>query len=182
MGAMTKDSRVQALVEKARLGDRDAFDDLVRCYETHLRSSVERQIGPGAATAEVDDVVQETFVLAIEAIGRFKGKDGASFSAWLLRIARNVFIDHVKDAHRSRYLELPDRLSGNSSSPSRMLRRDERFDRLEKAIAQLPPDYREVLRGSQLERLKVKEIARRMNRSEYAVKHLVARALHKLRE
>ena len=49
-------------------------------------------------------------------------------------------------------------------------------------MSRLPPDYREVLRLSQLERLKVKEIATRMNRSEYSVKHLMARALCKLRD
>ena len=130
----------------------------------------------------VDEVVQETFILAFEAIDRFEWKGEASFLAWLSRIARNVSIDRAKDSRRSRYLELPDRLPARGASPSRIMRRGERLDRLEKAIADLPADYREVIRLSQLDGLKVKEIARRMNRSEYAVKHLMARALCRLRE
>ncbi len=181
-GAMVEPSRVENLVEKARTGDREAFDDLVRSFETRLRSSVERQVGSGGGAAEVDEVVQETFALAFESIGRFEWKDEASFFAWLSRIARNVAIDRAKDSRRRRYLELPDRLPAGGASPSRVMRRDERLDRLEKAIAKLPPDYREVIRLSQFDWLKVKEIARRMNRSEYAVKHLMARALRRLRE
>lgn len=179
---MTEHSRIQALVEKAGAGDRDAFDELVRSCEGRLRSSVEVQLGPGRGGADVDEVVQETFVLALQAIDRFQWKGDASFSAWLSRIARNVVIDRAKDARRSRYLELPDGLPAHSSSPSRILRRGERLDRLEKAIAQLPQDYREVIRLSQLEGLRVKDIAARMSRSEYAVKHLLARALQALRK
>ncbi len=60
--------------------------------------------------ANVDEVVQETFVLAFEAIGRFEWMGDTSFFSWLTRIARNVSIERVKNAHRRRYLELPDQL------------------------------------------------------------------------
>jgi RNA polymerase sigma-70 factor, ECF subfamily len=182
MGAMIEPSRIQSLVEKARTGDRPSFDELVRNFEARLRSSVERQGRPAGGAADVDEVVQETFVLAFESIGRFEWKDEASFFAWLSRIAMNVSIDRAKDSRRRRYLELPDRLPASGASPSRAMRRGERHDRLEKAIASLPPDYREALRYSQIDRLKVEEIARRMNRSAYAVKHLIARALRSLRK
>ena len=134
------------------------------------------------ARSEIDEVVQETFVLAFEAIARFEWNGEVAFLGWLSRIARNVAIDRAKDARRRRYLELPDRLEADGASPSRAMRRGERFERLERAIAGLPPDYREAIRLSQLERLKVKEIALRMSRSEFAVKHLLARAVRKLRE
>jgi DNA-directed RNA polymerase specialized sigma24 family protein len=66
--------RVEALVERARAGDRGAFDELVRSYEARLRAAVARWLGAGRETAEADEVVQETFVLALEAIGRFEWK------------------------------------------------------------------------------------------------------------
>jgi RNA polymerase sigma-70 factor (ECF subfamily) len=177
-----KESRFQRLVERAQEGEREAFGELVRECEPLLLSSVQRQLGPGVARSEIDEVVQETFVLAFEAIGRFEWKGEAAFLAWLSRIARNVSIDRAKDTRRRRYLELPDRLEAAGASPSRAMRRGERFERLQKAIAELPPDYREAIRLSQLERLKVGEIALRMNRSEAAVKHLMARAVRRLKE
>lgn len=181
-GAMVENNRIEALVEKARTGDRVAFDQLTRTCERSLRSAVEAQLGQGRGSAEVDDVVQETLVLAFAAMIRFQWRGEASFHSWMLRIARNVLIDRCKDSRRSRYLELPEKLPANDVSPSRLLRRDERFSRLERAVADLPPNYREVIRLSHIEGLKVREIASRMNRSEYAVKHLLARALRKLRE
>ena len=180
-GAMIEDSRVQTLIERAQGGDRSAFDELVRAYEGRLRTVVHRQLGRGGAESDVDEVVQETFVLAFGAIERFRWRGEGGFFSWIARIARNVVIDQAKHSRRSAHLQLPDRLPADGPSPSQALRRDERFSRLECAIGELPPDYREVLRLSVLERLQVKEIARRMNRSEYAVKHLMARATRKLR-
>ena len=67
-------------------------------------------------------------------------------------------------------------------SPSKALRRGERFDRLQEAINRLRPDYREALMLVRIEGLKIKEAARRMNRSPKAILHLVARALKRLKE
>ena len=63
-----------------------------------------------------------------------------------------------------------------------MLRREERFERLQKALESLPPDYREAIRLSRIEGLKTVEIAERMGRSREAVKQLIFRALRRLRE
>lgn len=179
--AMIKDSQVRTLVERAQGGDRGAFDELVRIYEARLRSVIQKQLGQGGSTTDVDEVVQETFVLAFGAIERFQWQSEGALFSWFSRIGRNALIDHAKHARRGPHLKLPDRLRSGGPSPSQALRRDERLSRLEVAIGELSTDYREVLRLSLLDRLKVKEIARRMHRSEYAVKHLLARATRKLR-
>lgn len=62
-----------------------------------------------------------------------------------------------------------------------MLRRHERFDRLEAAVKKLTPEYRQVVLLSRIEGLSAKEIADRMNRSPNAVRHLIVRALRELR-
>ncbi len=67
-------------------------------------------------------------------------------------------------------------------SPSRVLRREERFDRLEDALGSLSAEYRQVLVLVRLEGLPIKEVARRMDRSYKAVSHLPFRATRKLRE
>ena len=71
---------------------------------------------------------------------------------------------------------------GESASPSRTLRRGERLDRLQKALDELPLDYRRVLRGVLVEKLPLTEIARRMGRTPNAVSLLLLRANRKLRE
>ena len=66
-------------------------------------------------------------------------------------------------------------------SPSKGLRRHERFDRLQTALDSLSEDHRTVLRLAHLKGLKTREIAESMNRSPEAVRQLLWRALKQLR-
>lgn len=175
-------SPLKLLVEKAQAGDRQAFQDLVATNEARLRSAVEGQVRKRGNVAEVDEVIQETLVQAFQAIRSFDWQGEDSFFRWICGISRNVILRMARSSRRDRRLLVSERLPASAASPSRVLRREERFDRLQQVLSKLPPDYREVLRLSRLERLKVKEIAQRMGRSEYAVKHLMARAVKQLRE
>ena len=65
---------------------------------------------------------------------------------------------------------------------SRAVRRGERFERLEKALASLSPDHREVVVLARIEGLQMKEIAQRMERSVTAVQNLLFRALKELKK
>ena len=79
-------------------------------------------------------------------------------------------------------IQLSQDITSDDNSPSVILRRNERFDRLEKALANLSKDHGEVLRLARIEGLKVKEIAARMKRSPDAVWKLLARATLQLKE
>ena len=72
--------------------------------------------------------------------------------------------------------------SGSNVSPSRGLRRQERFDRLQNAVSGLNPDHREVILLARVEGLRIKEIARRMKRTPEATKQLLSRALQALKK
>jgi RNA polymerase sigma factor (sigma-70 family) len=61
------------------------------------------------------------------------------------------------------------------------MRREERWERLEKSLAALSPDHREVIRLARIEGLEVREIAARMGRTPSAVKNLLLRALKELK-
>ena len=179
---MVEQSPLKSLVEKAQAGDRQAFQQLVRSNEARLRSTVEVQVQRGGNVVEVDEVIQETLVQAFQSVRYFDWQGEDSFFQWICGISRNVILRIARMSRRDRKLQVPDRPPASAASPSRILRREERFDRLQQALSKLPRDYREVLRLSRLERLKIKEIAQRMGRSEYAVKHLMARAVKQLRE
>lgn len=72
------------LVERARAGERAAFDLLVARYQRRLLRLVLRLLRD---PAEAEDVVQETFLKAYRALPRFRGE--AAFYTWLYRIALN---------------------------------------------------------------------------------------------
>ena len=61
------------------------------------------------------------------------------------------------------------------------MRKGERFDRLERAIGQLSPEHREVIRLARIEGLKVAEISKRMGRTPGAIHQLLARAMDQLK-
>ena len=174
---------VEGLIERAKQGDREAFATLVREYEGRVRPWVQGRVffylGP---KLDVEDVVQETFVRAFEALHRFRWRHDHEdpFFVWLCGIARRVGLEFAQRSQRSRRLQTGHDIPAHRDSESAVLRRNERFDRLQESLRKLSPDYREVIRLARIEGLKTKEIAERMHRSPNAVKHLLVRALRQL--
>src|SRR5258708_14178982 len=80
-----------ALTAAWRGGDERAAAELVR---RHARALGRFLAGAGALAADVDDLVQETFIRAFRGLGRFRGQ--CQFRTWLMTIGGNV----LKDAHR----------------------------------------------------------------------------------
>ena len=85
---------VWALVHRAQAGDAEAFGELYDHYVTMVHRYVFHRVGD-RATAE--DVTSETFVRALRRIDSlsFQGRD---VGAWLVTIARNIVLDHVKSS------------------------------------------------------------------------------------
>lgn len=179
---MVKANTTQSLVTKAQAGDRGAFDTLARRYEDRLREGIRLRMGPQVrGNLEPDDVLQETFLRAFESIASFQWRDEAGFLGWLESIAENRIRDSLKGPRGKGFLELREDAPGKSTSTSKHTRRQERFDRLEESLAHLSPDHRQVILLARIEGLKIKEVAKRMNRSESAIKNLLLRALRELK-
>ena len=83
---------ISLVAQVAVLGNRRAFDELVRRYQSPVRRFFLHQtLGDEALS---DDLAQETFLKAYTSIGTFRGL--SSFQTWLMRIAYNVFYDHCR--------------------------------------------------------------------------------------
>ncbi len=78
-------------------------------------------------------------------------------------------------------LQIDRDITGAAPSPSKTLRRAERFERLRKSMETLAEDYQTVLKLSRIEGCSLKEIAARMDGSESAVKNLLLRATRQLK-
>lgn len=90
-----------AAIDACRRGDREAQDAVLRAHAEILERLISRLIGPHA---DVDDLLQETFAIAIEAFGGFRGE--ASVRTWLHRIAVNVVRHHLRKPQRKRQVAL----------------------------------------------------------------------------
>src|SRR5258708_14068124 len=116
--SMTPAEPVAAVLTDAALtaawggGDERAAAELVR---RHARALARFLAGAGALAADVDDLVQETFIRAFRGLGRFRGQ--CQFRTWLMTIGGNVLKDAHRRSRRSRLVPLGDDLRATDGDP-----------------------------------------------------------------
>ena len=182
-GLMKPHDETETDVASAQKGDREAFDRLTARFRPGPTALVRAKMGTHLQSQiEVDDVLQETFVWAFRSIQRLDWKGEKAFDRWLCTIARHVILKASSSRWRRHHFALDRDVSHKGPSASTVAVRNERFDRLEKALEQLSADHRRVILLSRIDGLPIKEIAVRMDRSPDAVMKLLRRALKKLRE
>ena len=88
-------------VELAKIGDTAAFDKLVNLYHSRIYTLTYQMT---SNREDAEDLTQEIFMKAFEALPRFKGR--SSFYTWLYRIGINKTINYRKKRNRNRPLSL----------------------------------------------------------------------------
>jgi RNA polymerase sigma-70 factor (ECF subfamily) len=91
------------LVRRARRGDLEAYDDLVRRYQERVYATVYHMT---ANHEDANDLAQEAFIKAFQALKSFKG--GSSFYTWVYRIAVNKTINFLKQRKNRGQMSLDD--------------------------------------------------------------------------
>jgi RNA polymerase sigma factor (sigma-70 family) len=91
------------LVRRAKGGDLDAYDDLVRRYQERIYATIYHMT---AHHEDANDLAQETFIRAYKALSSFKGDSG--FFTWLYRIAVNRTLNYLKQRNTRNHLSLND--------------------------------------------------------------------------
>ncbi len=134
------------LVERARDGDLDAFNDLVACYQDQLFALVVRLVPD---RDQADDVVQEAFFSAYRNMSSFRG---GTVRSWLSRIAVNAAMDTQRARKRrpsQPYPELEDESwqppAGEDADPERTILDRERTAALSGALAAITSDQRTAI-------------------------------------
>jgi RNA polymerase sigma-70 factor (ECF subfamily) len=134
----------------------------------------------------------------MEGLKDFTYKNEGDFLRWLAKIIQNKFRDNLdkiytnkrdirKETRLKDYGPSTGSFVGNpgpiqATTPSVIMSKKEDLDKLEKAIDQLKPDYREVIVLAKIEGLSYKEIADRLGKSIDSVAHLLSRAMLALTE
>lgn len=168
-----------ALAQKAK-EDFAAFDALYRRYVRRVYRYCYTHSGNAA---DAEDLTAQTFLAALEGIGRFRGR--GTFAAWLIGIAWRK----CKDLHRERYRKPQESMDEAEKMPNReainLERHAYRQDILEcvqNMWHHLSEDRQEVLRLRFWAGLNTAETANVMGRSRAAVKMLLSRAVADIRE
>jgi len=127
------------LVAAYRSGDERAAAALVNRHSASLGRYL---YGAGAASGDLEDLLQETFFRAFRAIASWRGE--ASFRGWLLRIASNLRKDQYRREGGRIMLALEDTDLADSADPEAEAGANEMERRLRQGIGKLPRLQREV--------------------------------------
>ncbi len=169
------------LVDAAQDGDRAAFDELVRrtyvdTYTLAFRLTSHEE--------DARDVVQEAYLRAWKAIGRFRGD--SQFTTWLYRITANSAYTHVQKRRRQRTTNLDDihdpaetRLD---SSPEIVADSTAGLEELAAALDHLPDTLRQIIVLKDVYGLSHEDIAHETGISVAAAKVRLHRARKRLRD
>jgi RNA polymerase sigma-70 factor (ECF subfamily) len=123
------------LVELARLGDRSAFDELLRRHDDRMRGLAYRILADRPA---MDDALQEAYLKAYRALDRFR--PGSDFGTWLYRVTYNACIDELRKRKRAPVAaEDPVDPVSTNPGPERIVSAAET---VRSALADLPVDQR----------------------------------------
>ena len=131
----------------------EQLTDIVNRERSRLRSFIRRRV---ADPRDAEDILQDVFSALVEANRLLMPID--HITGWLYRVARNRIIDLFR-SRTMEPLELEDLLPSGLAGPDEEYARAALLEALEQAIAELPPDQREVFIGHELEGRSFKQMA-----------------------
>src|SRR6185436_16232176 len=163
----------EALIERCRTGDDIAFGELVARYKPLVYGMVWRLTADRSRT---DDLAQEVFLKIYRGLPYFRGE--ARLSTWIFRIVSNVCAQD-RSQRREETPASPIRERGRDDGAFAEL---ELRDRLDKAIAQLPENYRLLIAAHYLQGVQYEALAEALDIPVGTVKTHLYRAKRRLRE
>jgi len=171
----------ESLVRETLAGSQASFQLLVERYQERI-FSLARHYTRNAV--DVEDLVQDTFLVALERMGGFDGR--SSLHTWLCGIAKNK----IRDARRTRrpqslqdaLLEADPEIEAilaqiaREPLPEHVLELAETRDLVGATLSSLPPDYAQALVQKYVEGRSVAEIARDAKKGDKAIESVLTRA------
>jgi RNA polymerase sigma-70 factor, ECF subfamily len=163
------------LVERCRLGEEGAFQELVDRYKDLVFALIARTVQD---RSRAEDLSQDVFLRIHRGLPYFRGE--ARLSTWIYRIVANVCLqEHVR---REGTVPLDDRQPARAQGGSdRQFEDLELRDRLEKAIARLPANYRLLVAAHYLDGVQYEDLAEALQLPLGTVKTQLYRAKRQLR-
>lgn len=157
------------LVERVQAGDKQAFGLLVTKYQRKLARLISRMVRD---SAEVEDIVQESFIRAYRALPGFR--NDSAFYTWLYRIgvntAKNWLMTHGRRAQLTRSVDGDEaegqedvELLQNTETPERLLMTKELGETVNAAVERLPEELRTAITLREIDGLSYEEIAQVMD-------------------
>ena len=97
------DQQLEQIIYQVKQGDLQQFNQIIECYQKPLYHYIYCIVN---CTQDAEDIVQDTFLMAISKIRQYKSD--TKFSAWMYRIARNISYNYIKKRKRILLLDCTD--------------------------------------------------------------------------
>ena len=175
----------QGLIQRARGGDLDAFNDLVLAYQDAVFTVTFRIMNDDASAA---DAAQNTFITAYRRLETYRG---GSFRAWVMRIASNTCYDMIRYEKRRPATAFDDLVGDDyddgppipddTITPEEAAQQQELNQAIQDCIQALKPDQRIALVMSDVEGFSYQEIADSVGAQLGTIKSRLSRARAALR-
>ncbi len=157
------------LVERARQGDKRAFELLVEKYQRRLHRLLSRMVRDAE---EVEDIAQETFIKAYRALPSFRGD--AAFYTWLYRIGVNTAKNYLASRKKAMPTISDQAMDDDDEPDERLVAQDHNTPETElmskqialavnEAVQALPEELRSAITLREMEGLSYEEIAELMS-------------------
>ena len=188
----------QHLLERARVGDQAAFEELFKRHRVRLRRAIAMRIDRRvAARVDASDVLQETYLEAFNRLPKYLQQQGMPFYLWLHWIAREKVLGlhrrHLGAEKRTVQHEVPfmpvdssaafvSGIVGRGPSPSQELAKVELAEQLRVALGQLDQDERDLILWRHFEQLSARDMAQLLQVTEAAASKRYIRAVEHLRK
>lgn len=172
------DADLLDLVERSRLGDRDAFRSLYLSLHGPVARFVARRV---RSRADAEDLTSRVFFKLLDRLDDFDGRRG-SVRMFVIAVARNAVIDHHRTVLPSVPIEDACDVLADGGTPLAALLANERTRTLSALVAELPVETREMFVLRYGDGLKHHEIATVLGVDVDVVKQRFSRALRGLRE
>jgi RNA polymerase sigma-70 factor, ECF subfamily len=165
------------LILSCQKGEKEAFDSLIRLYYPYVLKFLMKLTSEESLS---EDLVQETFIKLIRRIDTFDVKRESSFSTYLMTIARNCYLDHMRKNRLAEFniddFELADRIFFEE----RVIN-DFDIAEMMNEVENLPYEQGEAIRLKYLERYTLQEIADRFGTESKTIKSRIHSGMSKLR-
>jgi RNA polymerase sigma-70 factor (ECF subfamily) len=158
--------------------DRAAFEVLYGRYLDRVYSYAFYQLGDHH---EAEDVTERTFLSALSALDRYTD-DGATFRAWLFRIAHNAIANahRARDRQRTEPMTMAHEHHAPGADPAGVVARADQGREIRSALSRISADRRQAVILRFVDGLSAREIGAVLDRSEGAARVLLHRALRDL--
>jgi RNA polymerase sigma factor (sigma-70 family) len=172
----------ELLMLRVRDGEVEKLGVLYERHRMPLLNFFVRLTGNAPAS---EDLVQDVFLRMLKYRHTFKAQ--SQFTTWMYQVARNAHFDSWRERQHEVSLEIEQKdqtetLASSEPAPDLQLRQNQEIRLLQKALAGLPLELKEVLVLSRFQDLKYEEIAKILDCGVGAVKMRVHRALKELKE